>query len=60
MPASAKSSPLDLKRSVLETFAVNEKANQPLLENLDDAAWQADAPSSKGRHISGIAEELRF
>lgn len=59
MPASAKSSPLDLKRSVLETFAVNEKANQPLLENLDDAAWQA-AASGKGRHISGIAEELRF
>jgi uncharacterized damage-inducible protein DinB len=47
--------PLDLKRSLLETFAINEKANQLILANVNDAAWQAPGPKDKGRTIAGIA-----
>jgi uncharacterized damage-inducible protein DinB len=45
----------DVKRSQLETFAINERANQKLIESLSDAAWHASPPSGKGRTIAGIA-----
>jgi uncharacterized damage-inducible protein DinB len=56
MPKS--SAPLDLKRSLLESYAVNERINQYLLENLDDAAWNAAPPEGKGRTIAGIAAHM--
>jgi uncharacterized damage-inducible protein DinB len=46
---------LDLKRSLLETFAINEQANQLLLSNVADAVWQTPGPQGKGRTIAGIA-----
>src|SRR5258705_7325158 len=45
----------DVKRSLLETFAINERANQKLIESLSDAAWHASPQSAKGRTIAGIA-----
>jgi uncharacterized damage-inducible protein DinB len=45
----------DVKRSLLETFAINERANQKLIESLSDAAWHASPPGGKGRSIAGIA-----
>jgi len=45
----------DVKRSLLETFAINERANQKLIESLSDAAWHASPPAGKGRSIAGIA-----
>src|SRR5579863_4767112 len=56
MPKS--SAPLDLKQSLLESYAVNERMNQYLLENLDDAAWNADPPGGKGRTIAAIAAHM--
>ena len=49
---------LDFKKSLLESFAVNEKANQFLLSNLSDAAWASDPPAGKGRRIAGIAAHI--
>src|SRR5579862_8490810 len=49
---------LDLKRALLESYAVNERINQYLLENLDDAAWTADPPGGKGRTIAAIAAHM--
>lgn len=46
---------MDLKRALLETFAVNEKANQILLSNVSDEAWRAATPTGKGRTVAGIA-----
>ena len=54
-PATKFTVPLDLKRSLLETFAINDQANQLLLSNLPDAAWQTPGTKGKGRTISGIA-----
>jgi uncharacterized damage-inducible protein DinB len=47
--------PLDLKRSLSETFAIDEKANQLLLSNVADDVWQTPGPKGKGRTIAGIA-----
>ena len=51
VPASA----LDFKKSLLDTFAINERANQLLLRHITEAAWDAEPPGGKGRSISGIA-----
>jgi uncharacterized damage-inducible protein DinB len=47
--------PIDLKRSILETFAINEKANQLILANVAGTVWRAPGPKAKGRTIAGIA-----
>jgi uncharacterized damage-inducible protein DinB len=59
MTATSRTAPkiveFDVKRSLLETFAINERANQKLLESLSDGAWHASPASGKSRTIAGIA-----
>jgi len=50
--------PFDLKRSLLEAYAANERINQYLLENLDEAAWNAEPPDGKGRTIAAIVAHM--
>jgi uncharacterized damage-inducible protein DinB len=57
-PVGTKSGALDFKKSLLETFAINEKANQLLLSHVPDAAWQAPPPFGKGRSIGAIAVHI--
>jgi uncharacterized damage-inducible protein DinB len=49
---------LDLKRSLLETFAINQKANELLLANVAEEVWQAPTPTGKGRNIAAIASHI--
>ena len=56
--AGTKSGALDFKKSLVETFAINEKANQLLLSHVADAAWQAPSPSGNGRSIGAIAAHI--
>jgi uncharacterized damage-inducible protein DinB len=49
---------LDFRKSLVETFAINEKANQLLLSHIADADWQAPPPSGKGRSIGAIAAHI--
>jgi len=61
MPNTApgsKSASIDFRKSLLETFAINQKANQLLLSHVADAAWQATPLSGKGRTIGGIAAHM--
>ncbi|HUJ20940.1 MAG TPA: DinB family protein [Bryobacteraceae bacterium] len=58
MPAAIKTKELDLKRAILETYAVNERANQYLLESLDERAWRAEPPGGKGRTAAAIAAHM--
>jgi len=58
LAAGAKSPTLDFKRSLLESFGVNEKANQLLLNNISEEAWQSDVPTGKGRSIADIAAHI--
>lgn len=46
--------PRELKRALLEAYAVNEEMNQRLLAALDERAWRADPPGGKGRPIAAI------
>src|SRR5216684_5320835 len=48
----------DVKRSLLEMFAINERANQKLLASVGEAAWRAAPPGGKGRTIAGIASHI--
>ena len=39
---------------MVESYAVNERMNQIVLEHLDSRAWRAKLPGSKGRTIAAI------
>jgi uncharacterized damage-inducible protein DinB len=45
---------LDLRQALVESYAVNDRMNQLVLEHLDPRAWRAKLPRSKGRTISAI------
>jgi uncharacterized damage-inducible protein DinB len=42
----------DVCQVLVESYAVNERMNQIVLENLNPAAWRAKLPGSKGRTIA--------
>jgi len=52
------SAPFDIARSLQESYAVNERINQYLFENLPDAAWNAEPPGGKGRTIAAITAHM--
>ena len=44
----------ELKQALIEAYAVNERMNQYLLENVDERAWRAEPPGGAGRTIADI------
>jgi uncharacterized damage-inducible protein DinB len=44
----------DLGQALVESYAVNDRMNQVVLEHLDPAAWRAKLPGSRGRTIAAI------
>lgn len=44
----------DFRQAVLETYAVNDRMNQLILEYLDPRAWRAKPPGSNARTIAAI------
>ncbi|MGB9430763.1 MAG: DinB family protein [Candidatus Acidiferrum sp.] len=60
-PTSAgggKSATVDFRKSLLETFAIREKAIQLLISHVADVGWQAPPPCGKGRSIGAIAAHI--
>jgi uncharacterized damage-inducible protein DinB len=49
---------VDLGHVLVESYAVNERMNQLVLEHLDPAAWRAKLPGSKGRTIAAIVAHV--
>ncbi len=49
---------IDFKQALLESYAVNERINQYLLDNLDAAGWNADPPGGKGRTIAAVVAHM--
>src|SRR5689334_20403474 len=49
---------VDPSRVLLESYAVNERMNQLVLEHLDPAAWRAKLPGSKARTIAAIVAHV--
>src|SRR5580700_9759777 len=52
------SAPFDIARSLQESYAVNERINQYLLENLPDAAWSAEPQGGKRRTRAAVAAHM--
>src|SRR5580692_1701595 len=48
----------NLCRVLVESYTVNERMNQIILEHLDPAAWRAQLPGSKGRTIAAIVTHV--
>jgi uncharacterized damage-inducible protein DinB len=48
----------NLCQGLLESYAVNERMNQIVLQHLDPAAWRAQLPGSKGRTIAAIVAHV--
>lgn len=44
----------DFRQGLLETYAVNERINQLILEHLDPRAWRAKPPGKNTRTIAAI------
>ena len=44
----------DLHDAMLETYAVNQRMNQLVLDHLDPRAWRAKTPGKRGRTIAAI------
>jgi len=58
---AARTADVDLRRAVVETFLVNERMNQFLLEHLDPSVWTAPPPLAKegaGRTIAAIVAHV--
>jgi uncharacterized damage-inducible protein DinB len=51
--AAASPSP-EFREALLETYAVNDRINQLILENLDPRAWRAKTPGRNARTIAAI------
>lgn len=45
---------IDFRQALLETYAVNDRINQLILEHLDPRAWQAKPPGRNARTIAAI------
>jgi uncharacterized damage-inducible protein DinB len=54
MPRPKAAPVSDLSKVLVESYAVNERMNQLILEHLDPAAWRAKLPDNKGRTIAAI------
>ena len=61
MPAARSKGPalqFHASRSLLEAFAINDRINQFLLENLPEEVWRADPPTGKGRTVAAIVSHM--
>jgi len=54
MPRPALTPTPDLRQSMLEAYAINDRMDQLVLEHLDARAWRAQLPGSKGRTVAAI------
>jgi uncharacterized damage-inducible protein DinB len=48
----------ELSKVLVESYAINERMNQIILEHLDPAAWRAKLPGTKGRTIAAIVAHV--
>jgi uncharacterized damage-inducible protein DinB len=49
---------VDFCQVLVESYAVNERMNQIVLEHLNPAAWRASLPGRKGRTIAAIVAHV--
>jgi uncharacterized damage-inducible protein DinB len=50
--------PFSFPDALLRAFAINDRINRYLLENLPPEAWRAQPPAGKGRNVAAIAAHM--
>jgi uncharacterized damage-inducible protein DinB len=50
--------PFSLPDALLNAFAINDRINRYMLENLPPEAWRAEPPGGKGRTVAAIAAHM--
>jgi uncharacterized damage-inducible protein DinB len=50
--------PFSLPDALLNAFAINDRINRYMLENLPPEAWRAEPPGGKGRDAAAIAAHM--
>jgi uncharacterized damage-inducible protein DinB len=50
--------PFSLPEALLNAFAINDRINRYMLENLPAEAWRADPPGGKGRNVAAIVAHM--
>jgi uncharacterized damage-inducible protein DinB len=61
MPAAKSKSTafsFEAPSAILEAFAINDRINQFLLDNVPAEAWRADPPTGKGRTVAAIVSHM--
>ena len=58
MTDSQQDPDLDFRRALVESFVINERMNQMVLEHLDPAAWRGQPAGLKGRTIAAIVVHM--
>jgi uncharacterized damage-inducible protein DinB len=58
MAKKASTGPIVVSDALLNAFAINDRINQYLLDNLPSEAWRAEPPGGKGREVAAIVAHI--
>jgi uncharacterized damage-inducible protein DinB len=58
MPKTASTTPFVVADAVLNAFAINDRINQYVIDNLTAEAWRAEPPDGKGREVAAIVAHM--
>jgi len=58
MPKTASATPFAVSDALLNAFAINDRINQYMIDNLPADAWRAEPPEGKGREVATMVAHL--
>jgi uncharacterized damage-inducible protein DinB len=58
MPKTAPTAPFVVSDALLNAFAINDRINQYMIDNLPPEAWRAEPPEGKGRELAAIVAHI--
>jgi uncharacterized damage-inducible protein DinB len=58
MPRTASTTPFVASKALVNAFAINDRINQYMIDNLPATAWRAEPPEGKGREIAAIVAHI--
>jgi len=58
MAKKASSGPIVMSDALLNAFAINDRINQYMIDNLPPEVWRAAPPEGKGREVAAIVAHL--
>jgi uncharacterized damage-inducible protein DinB len=58
MAKKASTGPIVVSDALLNAFAINDRINQYMIDNLPPEAWRAEPPEGKGRQVAAIVAHM--